>query len=56
MPDVTTWSQLRMAWRNYRAAKTLKDKETMKKYAERIRSLQEELGVTRAIFPDLGLV
>jgi len=37
-------------------AKVQNDKEDMKKYAERIRTLQKELGLTQAKFPDLGLM
>ena len=37
-------------------AKVQNDKENMKKYADRIRTLQKELGLTQAKFPDLGLM
>ncbi|MGQ9468800.1 MAG: hypothetical protein ACUVTD_03100 [Nitrososphaerales archaeon] len=50
-----TWGALKKAWKAYKIAKVQNDKEKMKEYAVRIRTLQEELGVTKAKFPDLGL-
>src|SRR5579885_1086935 len=43
-----TWGALRKAWKAYRIAKVQNSSTDMRKYAERIRSLQAELGVTRA--------
>ncbi len=51
-----TWGALRKAWKAYRIAKVQNSNTDMKKYAERIRSLQAELGVSQASFPDLNLV
>ncbi|HEV2137533.1 MAG TPA: hypothetical protein VK126_01655 [Nitrososphaerales archaeon] len=50
-----TWGALKKAWRGYKVAKVQKNVEDMKKYAERIRTLQSELGLTTAKFPELGL-
>lgn len=50
-----TWGALKKAWKAYKIAKVQKDKEKMKMYAERIRTLQKELGLKQASFPDLGL-
>jgi hypothetical protein len=50
-----TWGALKKAWRGYKVAKVQKNVEDMKKYAERIRTLQNELGLTTAKFPELGL-
>ncbi|MCP8309491.1 MAG: hypothetical protein H3Z53_11870 [archaeon] len=50
-----TWGALKKAWKAYKIAKVQNDKAKMKEYAVRIRTLQEELGVTKAKFPDLGL-
>lgn len=50
-----TWGALKKAWRGYKVAKIQKSMEDMKKYAERIRTLQRELGLPEAKFPDLGL-
>jgi hypothetical protein len=50
-----TWGALRKAWRAYKIAKVQNDREKMLEYAKRIRTLQEELGVEKAKFPDLGL-
>jgi hypothetical protein len=50
-----TWGALKKAWKAYKIAKAQNDKEKMKLYAERIRTLQKELGLEPAKFPDLGL-
>ena len=50
-----TWGALRKAWKAYRIAKVQNSNTDMRKYAERIRSLQAELGVSQASFPDLNL-
>ncbi len=50
-----TWGALKKAWTAYRIAKVQKKKDEMMKYAERIRTLQKDLGVTQAKFPDLDL-
>ncbi|MEM2211087.1 MAG: hypothetical protein QW372_05425 [Nitrososphaerales archaeon] len=50
-----TWGALKKAWKAYKIAKVQKDIERMKLYAERIRTLQKELGVKQAEFPDLGI-
>jgi hypothetical protein len=49
------WASLRKNWKGYRIAKIQNNQEDMLKYAERIRSLQDELGVSKAVFPALGL-
>ncbi|MCL4355829.1 MAG: hypothetical protein JRM79_00335 [Nitrososphaerota archaeon] len=50
-----SWGALKKAWRGYKVAKVQNNAEDMKKYAERIRTLQGELGLVKAKFPDLGL-
>ena len=50
-----SWGALNKAWRGYKVAKVQKNMEDMKKYAERIRTLQSELGLVQAKFPELGL-
>jgi hypothetical protein len=50
-----TWGALRKTWKAYRIAKVQNNNADMRKYAERIRSLQAELGVSQAKFPDLHL-
>ena len=50
-----SWGALKKAWRGYKGAKVQNNAEDMKKYAERIRTLQGELGLVKAKFPDLGL-
>jgi hypothetical protein len=50
-----TWGALKKAWKAYKIAKVQNDKAKMKEYAQRIRTLQEELKVAKAKFPELGL-
>lgn len=50
------WGALRKAWKAYRISKVQKNQEEMKKYATQIRKLQDELGISKADFPDLGIV
>jgi hypothetical protein len=50
-----TWAALKKSWRAYKIAKVKDEKENMVEYAKRIRSLQKELGVAQAKFPELGL-
>jgi hypothetical protein len=50
-----SWGALKKAWRGYKVAKVQKNVDDMKKYAERIRTLQSELGLVQAKFPELGL-
>ncbi len=50
-----TWGALKKAWRGYKVAKVQKSMEDMKKYATRIRTLQQELGLVQAKFPELDL-
>lgn len=50
-----SWAALKKAWRAYKIAKAQDDKPNMLKYAERIRTLQGELGLAVAKFPDIGL-
>jgi hypothetical protein len=49
------WGALRKAWKGYRIAKVQHDNPRMREYATRIRTLQGQLGVPQASFPDLGL-
>ncbi len=46
---------MKKAWRGYKVAKIQKNAADMRKYAERIRTLQSELGLVQAKFPELGL-
>ena len=50
-----TWGALRKAWKAYKIAKVQEDKPRMKEYAQRIRTLQKDLGVAQAKFPDIGI-
>jgi len=50
-----TWAALKKAWRAYKIAKVSNDQVGMLKYADRIRLLQKELGLTQARFPNLGI-
>jgi hypothetical protein len=46
---------LKKVWRAYRIAKVQNDQAAMLKYAERIRTLQKELGLPLSTFPNVGL-
>jgi hypothetical protein len=50
-----TWGALKKAWKGYRIAKVQSDRAKMEEYAKKIRTLQDELGVKQADFPELGL-
>jgi hypothetical protein len=50
-----SWGALRKAWKGYRIAKVQDDNTKMTEYATKIRKIQEELGVSRASFPHLGI-
>ena len=50
-----SWGALKKAWRGYKVAKAQKNETDMKKYAERIRTLQKELGIAQAKFPELNM-
>jgi len=50
-----TWAALKKSWRAYKIAKVKNERGNMIEYAKRIRSLQRELGVAQAKFPDLDL-
>ena len=45
-----TWGALRKAWRAYKIAKSQNDAEKQRKYSERIKTLQSELGVPQTVF------
>ncbi|MBI3859079.1 MAG: hypothetical protein HY296_02400 [Thaumarchaeota archaeon] len=49
------WGALRKAWKGYRIAKVQNDNVRMREYATRIRTLQTQLGVPQASFPNLGM-
>jgi len=50
-----TWAALKKAWTAYKIAKVKDDQVGMLKYADRIRTLQKELGLPQARFPNLGI-
>jgi hypothetical protein len=50
-----SWGALKKAWRAYKIAKAQGDTTNMLKYATRIRTLQAELGLVKAKFPEIGL-
>jgi hypothetical protein len=50
-----TWAALKKSWRAYKIAKVKGEKANMSEYAKRIRSLQLELGLPQASFPELGM-
>jgi hypothetical protein len=50
-----SWGALRKAWKGYRIAKVHNDNAKMTEYANKIRKIQEELGISIASFPNLGI-
>jgi len=50
-----TWGALKKAWRAYKIAKVQNKKEDMMTYAQRIRTLQKELGLPLSKFSELNL-
>jgi len=50
-----TWGALKKAWRVYKIAKVQSDNTKMGEYAKKIRTLQHDLGIKQAEFPELNL-
>ncbi len=50
-----SWGALRKAWKGYRIAKVQDDNGRMIEYANKIRKIQGELGISVASFPQLGI-
>ena len=51
-----TWGALKKAWKAYKIAKVQQNREGMITHAQRIRTLQSELGVSLTKFPELNLI
>lgn len=47
------WAELQQSWKLYKKARLEHDLFIMKKQALKIQSLQEDLGLTKAQFPEL---
>jgi len=52
---VTIWKELQECWAVYKKARLDSDLPTMRKYANKIRTLQDDLGITQEEFPELKL-
>ena len=50
-----SWGALRKSWKGYRIAKVHNDSAKMTEYANKIRKIQTELGISVASFPNLGI-
>ena len=50
---VKIWNELKDVWGSYKRAKLEDDLQKMKEYAKTIRTLQDDLGITQAEFPEL---
>ncbi|MDQ5868972.1 MAG: hypothetical protein M3530_04500 [Thermoproteota archaeon] len=50
-----SWGALRKAWKGYRIAKVQANNPKMVEYANKIRKIQGELGISIAAFPNLGI-
>jgi gluconate kinase len=51
-----SWGALKKCWKGYRIAKVNDDEILMREYARRIQTLEEQLGVPTASFPNLGML
>ncbi len=52
---IKIWSDLKENWRLYKRAQLEDNFVNMKQYASKIRELQDDLGITKAEFPELKL-
>lgn len=50
---IKIWNELQECWPAYRNARLDSDLPKMREYANKIRLLQDDLGITRAEFPEL---
>jgi len=50
-----SWGALKKAWTGYRIAKVQNDLPRMVEYANKIRKIQGELGISVCTFPNLGI-
>jgi hypothetical protein len=50
-----TWGALKRSWEGYKIAKGKDDKAGVILYAERIRTLQKELGLPESAFPEIAI-
>ena len=50
-----SWGALTKAWKGYRIAKVQGNNPKMVEYATKIRKIQGELGISVAVFPQLGI-
>ena len=50
-----SWGALRKSWKGYRIAKVQANNDKMIEYANKIRKIQGELGISVAAFPNLGI-
>lgn len=51
-----TWGALRKCWKGYKRAHSDNDDFLMREYAGRIQTLEEQLGIPTASFPNLGML
>jgi hypothetical protein len=50
-----TWGALKKAWKGYKIAKVQQDRSKMQEYAQKIKTLQGELGIKQSTFPEVGV-
>jgi hypothetical protein len=51
-----TWGALKKSWIGYKRAKSDNDRDLMIEYAKRIQTLETQLGIPTASFPNLGII
>ncbi len=47
------WTELQECWSIYKKARIDSDLDAMREYATKIQTLQDDLGITKAEFPEL---
>lgn len=51
-----SWGALKKAWIGYKVAKREDDEQLMREYAKRIQTVEKQIGIPTASFPNLGMI
>jgi hypothetical protein len=51
-----SWGALKKAWKGYKLAKYGGDEKLMREYAKRIQTIEKQIGIPTASFPNLGMI
>jgi len=52
---VKIWNELKLTWGEYKTVKLENNQKKMREYATKIKSLQDDLGITQAEFAELHI-